>query len=553
MKRKYLALLLILALVLCLFPVTALAAPGVRIAAARTLPTADTAAEVPETEAEDEAEAEDAAVPEEDADLPEEDAGALNSPEGDGDDPMPPDDPTPDELAAAAALAAQIEPDGEVQTGVVANTDGSAVTVGPDGIITADEGEDLVTVSAGEAFYAYEGMTVYNNGGTVYNNAGTVFNNAGTVFNNGGTVYNNAGTVYANTGLVYNNAGDIYTNGAEVFSFTEDAAVSSSRVYDYHELKFADYYEPFILVDGVFVEPGAESMLIGENMTCHISPYPGIILKAAETEAGTLIWDSEDGSLYLSHVDADTTLTLTLQADAPAFGMESGSFVSEQTVEISGPAGCKIYYSLDGSVPDAETGTLYEAPFQVAESCSIKAVAVIDGVETSDAAKLKLAFLSFTAPDFAEEKEGYFRPSAQAILVKNPGEADVKVTGVMLEGEDAEAFALSSEDGKTIPAGGLNDSKWTIRPVKGLSAGIYEAAAVFTLESGETVEVPLSFTVIADGEEAEADAETEDAEAEADNAEVHEEAETDAAPEEDVPAETDSADEEASEAPEAGI
>ena len=43
MKRKYLALLMVLALVLCLFPVTALAAPGVRIAAARTLPKTDAA------------------------------------------------------------------------------------------------------------------------------------------------------------------------------------------------------------------------------------------------------------------------------------------------------------------------------------------------------------------------------------------------------------------------------------------------------------------------------------------------------------------------------
>lgn len=494
MKRKYLALLLTLALVLCLFPVTALAAPGVRIAAARTLPAMNADA-APDADAQEDAgEAADSASDTEEA----------GNPAGDGDDPMPPDEPTPDQLAAAAALAAQIESDGELETGVVSGQAEAAVVVGPDGNIVPAEDVELVTVSAGESFYAYAGMTVYNNGGTVYNNEATVYNNAGVVYSNGGTVYNNAGTVYANTGLVYNNAGDIYTNGAEVYSFTEDEAVSSSRVYDYYELKFADYYEPFILVDGVFVEPGAESMLIGENMTCHISPYPGISLRAAETDAGTLVWDNEDGSLYLSHVDADTTLTLTLQADMPVFGLESGTFVSEQTVEISGPAGSRIYYSLDGSMPDAETGILYEAAFPVAESCTVKAVAVIDGVEPSEAARLRLAFLSFSVPDFAEEKEGYFRPFAQAILVENPGETDVTVTGVTLEGEDTEAFTLSSEDGKTIPAGGLNDSKWTIRPVKGLAAGVYEAAAVFTLESGETVEVPLRFTVVSADADAEA-------------------------------------------------
>ena len=202
----------------------------------------------------------------------------------------------------------------------------------------------------------------------------------------------------------------------------------------------------------------------------------------------------------MANVDADTTLKLTLQADAPAFSLESGSYASEQTLAISGPAGCQIYYSLDGSTPDEESGVLYEDAFPVKETCTVRAVAVVDGVEPSEVSKLKLSFLSFTAPEFAEEKEGYFRPVAQAIMVKNPGTEDLKIVSVILDGKDADAFSLSSESGKTIPAGGLNDTKWTVRPVKNLTAGVYEAVAVFTLENGETVEVPLSFTVVSDAD-----------------------------------------------------
>ena len=40
------------------------------------------------------------------------------------------------------------------------------------------------------------GALVYNNGGTVYNNGGTVYANGGIVYNNGGTVYRNNATVY---------------------------------------------------------------------------------------------------------------------------------------------------------------------------------------------------------------------------------------------------------------------------------------------------------------------------------------------------------------------
>ena len=479
MKRKLLALFLIAALAACLFPASAFAAAEIKAA--------QTAAD--ETDA-----ADDSGVTAPAAEAPLYDAENVS--DSVGDEPMPPDAPTPEELAAAAALADQILSDGAV-TGTVVSGNGSfAVVVSPDpgAVLTSDSG--TITVAQGETAYAYEGMTVFNNGGTVYNNLATVYNNSGTVYTNGGTVYNNAGVVYANNGSVFNNAGKVYNNDAVIFSFSDDDIISSSRIFRYYELKFADYYEPFILTDGAVVEPGSERMLVGEDSVFHICPYPGFLLKAAETDAGDLIWNNEDGSVSLANVDADVTLKLTLQAEAPAFSLESGTYAAPQTVAISGPAGCAVYYSLDGSLPDAESGTLYEDPFQVEESCTIRAVAVIDGVEPSEAEKLKLSFLRFTGPEFAEETEGYFRPVAQAITVKNPGPEDLKIVSVGLAGADTEAFALSSEAGKTIPAGGLNDTKWTVRPVKNLSAGTYEAVAVFTLESGETVEVPLRFTVV---------------------------------------------------------
>ena len=479
MKRKYLALFLILALAACLFPVSAFAAAGDKAVNAES---EDVVADADAAEA-----------PEDAAEVQEEDAVEFF--DSVGDDPMPPDALSPQELAAAAALADQILSDGAV-TGSVVSTEGSfAVVVSPDAgaVLTGDA--DTITVAPGETAYAYEGMTVFNNGGTVFNNLAVVYNNGGTVYTNGGTVYNNAGVVYANHGSVFNNAGKVYNNEASVFSFSDDDIVSSSRVFRYYELIFADYYEPYILADGVVVEPGSERMLIGEDSVCRISPYPGFVLKAAETDAGDLIWDNEDGSVSLANVDADTTLKLTLQADAPAFSLESGSYASEQTLAISGPAGCQIFYSLDGSTPDEESGVLYEDAFPVKETCTVRAVAVVDGVEPSEVSKLKL-----------------FRPVAQAIMVKNPGTEDLKIVSVILDGKDADAFSLSSESGKTIPAGGLNDTKWTVRPVKNLTVGVYEAVAVFTLENGETVEVPLSFTVVSDADAVDSEVDAGDAE-----------------------------------------
>ena len=64
-----------------------------------------------------------------------------------------------------------------------------------------------------------------------------------------------------------------------------------------------------------------------------------------------------------------------------------------------------------------------------------------------------------------------------------------------MAGEAPDSFRLSTEVGRTIVAGRPDTTTWTIRPAAELEAGEYSALVVFTLDSGETVEVPVSFTV----------------------------------------------------------
>ena len=164
---------------------------------------------------------------------------------------------------------------------------------------------EVLTVAENESVYAYEGMTVYNNGGIVYNSLGAVYNNGGTVYLNGGTVYNNTGTVYANTGSVYNIDGTVYRHEAEVYGLPD----GSGSVLRYYELRFADYYAPYVDVEGVTTEPGAERMIIGEDQICRISPKSGYTIAQASSDAGEIVRNG-DGSISLTKVDADTVLAL---------------------------------------------------------------------------------------------------------------------------------------------------------------------------------------------------------------------------------------------------
>ena len=85
--------------------------------------------------------------------------------------------------------------------------------------------------------------------------------------------------------------------------------------------------------------------------------------------------------------------------------------------------------------------------------------------------------------------------SPEGIRVDNPGLADAVIERVSLSGKDAEHFILSREEGGRISAGARDARSWTVRPAAGLEKGSYTATVVFTLDSGDMVELKISFRV----------------------------------------------------------
>ena len=61
-------------------------------------------------------------------------------------------------------------------------------------------------------------------------------------------------------------------------------------------------------------------------------------------------------------------------------------FEESAQVNISGPDGASIYYSVNGDDPDTND-TLYSQPFTVDETTTVKAIAIKDGVSSSVASK----------------------------------------------------------------------------------------------------------------------------------------------------------------------
>ena len=79
--------------------------------------------------------------------------------------------------------------------------------------------------------------------------------------------------------------------------------------------------------------------------------------------------------------------------------------------------------------------------------------------------------------------------------VTNESDEPVVIRAARLNGRSSGCFVLKAEKNVTIAPGETNDTAWPITPKTNLRPGEYTAKLVLILESGETIEVPFTFTV----------------------------------------------------------
>lgn len=362
--------------------------------------------------------------------------------------------------------------------------------------------DEAVTVAVGETYYN-NGDIAFNNGGTVFNNGGTVFNNGGVVFNNEGVVYNNGGTVYNNSGTVHNNAGHVEDNsvaaaavtGAGKLSDSADKSDKSDKAEkaekSEYTVTFAGDYMRFIDIEGV---GDVSALTVTADDKVKITPKDGVTLTDAVTTAGACTVDDE-GVITLQKVDRDGTLTLKFKLDAPTVTPDAGAYGDDVLVTLAAPyKNAKIYYTLDGTAPTTGS-TPYTLPFEIDSSCVLKAIATAEYAAPSDETEANYSFPVVLDVDFGTAQAGYKSVAAKAVTVKNTGLGALKITGAALAGDDKDSFTLSTEKGGTVATGQSNTKTWTVAPKTGLAAGEYEAEVVFTLDSGDTIDADVSFTV----------------------------------------------------------
>ena len=368
----------------------------------------------------------------------------------------------------------------------------SVIIVDGEEAATASREEEMspavypIHVEAGQIYYAAYEDTVYNNGGVVYNSGGLVYNNNGLVYNNDGVTYNNGGTVYANGGEVFSGVGQVIPNGGAVYDystvFRDPARFRVTLVED---------PAPFAELSGLTEENGV--LWLEEGAACTVTPRDGYHLFSAESSGGELR-TNEEGALILEKA-GELRLSLRFQPDPPVFDKASGTYGQVEMLELSAAPGAEIYYWLSGEAGDLEEAELYTAPILLEKGCSITAVAMAEGAETSESATAAYAILRTSVPLFPEQKAGEEAGEAQSLLLENLGTEDARLESIYLDGRDAACFLLQGPETLTIPAGERDESSYTLAAAEGLAAGEYTATVVLSFDSGSSVSLPIFLTV----------------------------------------------------------
>lgn len=124
------------------------------------------------------------------------------------------------------------------------------------------------------------------------------------------------------------------------------------------------------------------------SSTKYSAPFP---ITSTTTVAAIAV---ESG--YNNSPAASATYTIVAPAaPAPTFSPSAGSYTSAQTITLADTqAGATIYYTVDGSTPTTSSAK-YTAPFSLASTATVNAIAVASGYSTSAVA---LAAYTITLP-----------------------------------------------------------------------------------------------------------------------------------------------------------
>ena len=154
----------------------------------------------------------------------------------------------------------------------------------------------------------------------------------------------------------------------------------------------------YVKVEGVTIPEGSSKSYTIEDASGTATMYnsAGITITSGENLTVYGFVSCYNTTIQLLPIEITSASGLDV-VEAPVISPNGGAIYAETEISIAcATEGASIYYTIDGSEPSAENGTLYEAPFTLAEDATVKAIAVAEGMENSSVAEAAFTLLSGT-------------------------------------------------------------------------------------------------------------------------------------------------------------
>ena len=204
----------------------------------------------------------------------------------------------------------------------------------------------------------------------------------------------------------------------------------------------------------------------------------------------TLTQGGTSGHARIESMEVVYEVSAATQVATPAITPNGGEVSATDPISIScATEGASIYYTIDGSVPTTENGTLYAAPFTLAEAATVKAIAVAEGLDNSGVAEATFTFPAANINEFITNNYKHASTISGAVTV-------VAQLGsyLFLQDETAKIIAFGSLN-KTYNNGDqLTGVKGTYSLYNGLPEMNVVASSFGTATAGTPVE-PTTITL----------------------------------------------------------
>ena len=265
------------------------------------------------------------------------------------------------------------------------------------------------------------------------------------------------------------------------------------RVYGGNKVTIAGV-DNGVTISKVYFKVGSSNKLNSEstvtagtlNNKTDVKPF----ISDINSNTVTLTQGGTSGHARIESMEVVYEVSAATQVATPAITPNGGEVSATDPISIScATEGASIYYTIDGSVPTTENGTLYAAPFTLAEAATVKAIAVAEGLDNSGVAEATFTFPAANINEFITNNYKHASTISGAVTVV----AQLN-SYLFLQDETAKIIAFGSLN-KTYNNGDqLTGVKGTYSLYNGLPEMNVVASSFGTATAGTPVE-PTTITL----------------------------------------------------------